>query len=316
MESDAELPRAANGGTPEKLSLCICTMNRPEELATALRSVREGTEQPHELIVSDDGDGSARDVAARFGAKYLEGPRRGLGANRNACIAVATGSALGFIDDDVVVTPGFVAAATAAARPDAVVTGCERNHQGDNVRRVTPHNASFLGFQHVPPSRGLRAIVINAAVFPASLFARAVFDEQVRYGYEEIDITRQALRLGYRVHFDETLVVDHFPSPRNRAEYSRTVEASRLYLTYKNYRDYDGSRPKATAFAVLGSAHHLAHAVRSGAGLATGVATLRLARQYWRAGRGIPDLGVELGRTVRRRRGHVRPPTADRRPRW
>ncbi|MFW6772737.1 glycosyltransferase family 2 protein [Nocardioides sp. CPCC 205120] len=265
------------------LSLCICTMNRPDELATALASVRSGTVQPDELIVSDDGDGSAAEVAARFEATYQRGPRRGLGPNRNACIASATGQAVAFIDDDVVVSTEFVERAVAAARPDVVVTGWELNFGVGEGRKVTPHNPDFLGFQRLDPAGEYRGIVVNATVFPSRLFDTARFDEQIRYGYEEIDIARQAVRLGFPIVFDDDLWVEHHPSSVNRGSYNDVLAASRIYITHRAYRYYEGRPAKAALFAVTAGAHHLAHAVRSGAGLRKGAQTLRTARAYNRA---------------------------------
>ena len=40
--------------------------------------------------------------------KYLEGPRKGLGANRNNILRAITGSHVLFIDDDVVLNEKFL----------------------------------------------------------------------------------------------------------------------------------------------------------------------------------------------------------------
>ncbi|HEY9832558.1 MAG TPA: glycosyltransferase, partial [Stenomitos sp.] len=71
------------------ISLCICTMNRPDELDRCLESVFQSVEQPDEVIVSDDSPNSEpiQAIVAKYpGAVYQHGPRRGLGPNRNACI--------------------------------------------------------------------------------------------------------------------------------------------------------------------------------------------------------------------------------------
>jgi glycosyltransferase involved in cell wall biosynthesis len=205
-------------------------MNRPDELHTALESVFAGSRVPHEVIVSDDGDGSARSVAAAFpGVIYLEGPRRGLGANRNCCIAAATGDAIAFIDDDVTVHSKFIERAEQAIKPRTVVTGWELNHSTNPPRKISAHNASFLGFQSQDPGDALNAICINATVFPAPLFEQALFDEQIRYGYEEIDIARHATSLGWSIEYDDQLSVSHFPSPTNRESYAAAFIGRRSY---------------------------------------------------------------------------------------
>lgn len=262
-----------------KLSLCICTMNRPDELRTALQSIADGSMAPHEVIVSDDGNGTAAPVAAEFpGVIYQQGPRLGLGANRNACIERATGNLIAFIDDDVKVSPDFVAVASAYDDPSTVFTGWELNHSSQPARKVTPHNASFLGFQRVDPAGDYRSIVINATVFPAALFERALFDAKIRYGYEEIDIARHAVRLGLTIRFDDALHVEHFPAASNREGYAGVLNESRLYITHKAYSQYDRKPLKAGAFMAVASLHHLLYSVKNGHGAGPAINTIKQAR--------------------------------------
>jgi glycosyltransferase involved in cell wall biosynthesis len=261
------------------LSLCICTMNRPEELRTALQSILEGSVQPHEIIVSDDGDGTAAAVAAEFpGVVYQQGPRLGLAANRNACIELATGDLIAFIDDDVKVSGEFVAVASSYSEQFAVYTGWELNHSSQPARKVTPHNASFLGFQREDPAGDYRSIVINATVFPAELFKKALFDAKIRYGYEEIDIARHAVRLGFIIRYDDALHVEHFPAASNRDGYAGVLNVSRLYITHKAYSQYDRKPLKAAVFFAVASLHHLLYSVKNGHGAGPAIRTINQAR--------------------------------------
>lgn len=261
-------------------------MNRPEELRTALESVLAGTRVPHEVIVSDDGDGSARSVAAAFpGVIYLEGPRRGLGANRNCCIEAATGSAIAFIDDDVTVHSTFIERAEQVIRSRTIVTGWELNHSFSPARKVSAHNASFLGFQSRDPGDALNAICINATVFPMPLFERALFDEQIRYGYEEIDMARHATSLGWRIEYDDQLSVSHFPSQTNRESYAAALNVSRLYITHKAYARYDRRPVKAAAFNVVAGIHHVLYSVKGRHGVGRALRTIRDARAKQKSGR-------------------------------
>lgn len=253
-------------------------MDRPEDLGRALLSVRQGNEQPHELIVSDDGAGTARDVALAHGATYVEGPRRGLGANRNAAIRASTGELIAFIDDDVLVPADFVGRASAAPTT-AVTSGWELNFSDPVPRKVTPHNATFLGFQRLDPRERYRAIVINATVFPARLFEDAQFDEQIRYGYEEIDMAKHAVSLGWRIEYDDRLWVEHHPSPVNRASYSSALNVSRIYITHKSYLHYEQSPAKAAVFNLTAGAHHLLHAAKHRQPLREAIGTLKQARE-------------------------------------
>jgi GT2 family glycosyltransferase len=276
----------ADSTTRPTLSLCICTMNRPADLRKGLEAATTAMEPPEQIIVSDDSadPAPAREVAGSFPG----GPRKGLGPNRNACIRASTGSHVMFIDDDVIVPPdAFATARKVAADAGArtIVTGYEMNHSTGTPRKVTPHNADFWGLQRVPPDGEIRAVVINATVFPRELFDRALFDEVFRYGCEEIDMARHAVSLGYRIQYSDLLFVHHHPSPVNRQQYSRTEHGSRLYATLKAYWWYERSKLKAAAFALLGPLQLLGSAARrSGpAGLWRALQASFLAAQYVRA---------------------------------
>lgn len=250
------------------ISLCICTMNRSDDLDRCLNSIFASIEKPNEVIVSDDSADptSTQAVVAKYQAKYQGiyhnliyqfGPRRGLSPNRNACIGRATGSHIIFIDDDVCIPPEFITVAQklmTASASQTILTGYEMNHAGSRQaegRKVIPHNADFWGVQRVPVQNEYRAIVINATIFPRSLFEAAQFDEHLRYGCDEIDIARHAVSLGYNIIYQDDLYVHHYPSAVNREQYQRFVHASRFYTTTKAYWHYEHSWLKALIYLVF-----------------------------------------------------------------
>ena len=242
------------------LTLCICTRNRADDLNRCLESVQSSTRMPEQVIVSDDGDDgkTVEALAASFTfVQYQRGPRIGLGANRNACIAIATGRYLAFIDDDVTIPATYVQAAFdliqqhVNASPMPILGGIEYKHTSAGTILIEPGNADFWGFQRLPPNGVYRSMVINAAIFPATLFEVALFDSQLRYGSEEIDMARHAVALGYTILFDRSLHVDHYPSEINRAEYAALVDASRMYATAKAYWCYQRRPIKAIVFSIL-----------------------------------------------------------------
>jgi len=252
------------------ISLCICTMNRPGELNRCLESVFQSPEIPDEVIVSDDspnGQPTQAIVSQYPEVVYQTGPRQGLGPNRNACIRSAKGSYIIFIDDDVRVSPDFFAIARrliTTADDQIIFTGYEINYGDDQIRKVVPHNADFWGLQRVPATGEYHAIVINATVFPSSLFNKAFFDELLRYGSDEIDIARHATSLGYRIEFIDDLYVEHYPSSINRDTYRRFTHASRLYTTTKAYWQYERSFFKAFAYLILAPLQLVGSAVKQG----------------------------------------------------
>ncbi|MEO7715358.1 MAG: glycosyltransferase [Capsulimonas sp.] len=245
------------------VAVCICTRNRPEDLRKALASAAASRLAPHQIIVSDDSDeeqaAATKSVCAEFSdVTYVRGPKRGLAANRNCCLdnLLPEIEAVSFIDDDAAFTPEFLSVASetlAATGPKWIITGRERK----NGEEVSPGNVSFWGHQRLLARNAddCHAIVINATLFPISLFEEVRFDEALRYGYEEADIAGQAESCGYRIQLKSDLLNDHFPSSVNRQEYSRFVEASRLYSTYKRYRWLQKKPGKSAVFALLAPAH-------------------------------------------------------------
>lgn len=279
------------------ISLCICTMNRPDELDQCLNSIFQGIEKPDEVIVSDDGDDPAvtKMIAAKYpNVIYQPGPRKGLSFNRNACLRRVMHDHLIFIDDDVCVPPEFIAVARqliAVSTPQSILTGYEMNHSSalhrqQEVRKVVPHNADFWGIQRLPVSNEYRAIVINATIFPRSLFEQAQFDEHLRYGCDEIDIARHAVALGYKILYQDKLYVDHYPSFVNRDKYKRFVHASRFYTTTKAYWQYERSWFKALVYLIFAPLQLAASGLKRGdlstvwkAAQATGIACCYLFAQ-------------------------------------
>jgi glycosyltransferase involved in cell wall biosynthesis len=261
--------------TSHSISLCICTMNRPDDLSRCLDSIFQSNNMPDEIIVSDDSpDGRATQVvAAKYrGVIYQEGPHRGLGPNRNACIQCNKGSHIIFIDDDVRVPPEFfstVRGLIASSDSKTVITGYEMNYGGGGrwegeALKVIPQNPDFWGFQKVPICNNYGAIVINATIFPISLFEQALFDEHLRYGSEEIDIAQHAISLGYCIVYEDCLYVEHHPSPVNREKYKQFIHASRLYATTKAYWKYERSALKTLAYVLLAPLHLSGSAILRG----------------------------------------------------
>ena len=102
---------APRGGEAElDAAVVVCTLGRPEQLADCLTSLAALRTRPNELIVvdNDPSDPRSAEVAARFGARVVPEPRRGLSAARNAGIRAARSPVVAFLDDDCRVEPGWL----------------------------------------------------------------------------------------------------------------------------------------------------------------------------------------------------------------
>lgn len=248
-----------------RISVCICTRNRPAELQRCLQSLRESSHPIDEAVVADDStdERTAQMLASSQGGSsiiYVRGPGRGLGANRNRALSVASGDYILFLDDDACLGREFIERAVACrgqskefASDRVVVSGCE-NNRGEIVKA---HEQSFLGFQnvHYRHATGLNTIVINSTLFPKSLFSAVRFDERLVYGFDEVDVALQAVRCGYRIVHSDDAINFHYPSLVNRSYYEPHLDVSRLYITFKRYAIYERTPLKALIFVVLASAH-------------------------------------------------------------
>jgi len=249
------------------VSVCIPTRNRPEDLAECLESIAASSVPVAEIVVSDDStDDRTRElVAARYPhVKYVFGPRRGLGPNRNSAISAASGDWLLFLDDDARLGADFLTEMMKARYANAgrklIFTGIEKQPKG----LVFPNDQDFLGFQKRPygDSKMVNTVVINATLFPASLFKEMLFDARLIYGYDEVDIASGARGIGYRIVLAPSAINLHFPSPVNRDYYSPHTEAARIYVTFKRYAAAEGRPVKALLFLAASFIHSLAHHVR------------------------------------------------------
>ncbi|WP_275983486.1 glycosyltransferase family 2 protein [Paenibacillus hamazuiensis] len=275
-----------------RLSVCICTRNRPEDLLKALLSINESHIPIHETIVSDDSTDNRTEklVKEHFpNVLYLAGPRKGLSANRNNAIRAATGTHLMFIDDDVVLAADFLEKICQSLLENEplygrklIITGLE-NKRGDIIY---PHDQTFLGFQKRRYEGGdaIKTVVINSTVFPMSLFEEILFDEQLIYGYEEVDFATRAVGRGYTIVLTEEAVNFHYPSEVNRDFYRPHIVTSRLYVTFKKYMYTEKKAAKAVSFLLVAFTHAMLHGIKAegAAGLSKSLGAIASSIRYIR----------------------------------
>ncbi len=256
-----------------QVSVCICTRNRQEELKNALDSLERSTYPVFEVVVSDDSTSSDTQTLISScypNVKYLVGPRRGLGANRNKALTVVTGSHVLFIDDDVILDEHFLETIFSQLENQIIkgtndinkiiLTGIENN----NGSLVFPHEQDFLGYQKKEYKEGdvAKTVVINSAVFPINLFKDLCFDEKLVYGCDEVDLTTRAVRKGFRILLCPSAINLHFPSVKNREFYEPYHEASRIYVTFKRYFSTETNILKALVYLGVAFPHTVAHTIR------------------------------------------------------
>jgi GT2 family glycosyltransferase len=248
------------------LTVCICTKDRPAILNRCLDSIFAGTVPPAVVLVSDDSKDTSQNerICSCFPlVVFLKGPRRGLCANRNSVVQYADTDYLSLLDDDAILAKDFVAKVIAllpTLDKRTIVTG-------DLIevdRRSGPRNSSFLGFFTEQPIKRNETIHLNCNVFPRKAFEDAEFDEEIAYGYEDMDLCSHLLSLGYSIQHDPTLVNLHLaPMLSSHASKERELQAerARFYTSIKRYFLWDRNWIKGFAYLLLAPLHRTAHAV-------------------------------------------------------
>jgi glycosyltransferase involved in cell wall biosynthesis len=114
----------------ELFSVIVATFNRPDALDAVLRSLADQTDQDFEVVVADDGSGTAtagviKDWSKQMRLRHVWHEDKGfrLAEIRNRAIRVSTGRYCIFLDGDCVVRPSFVAAHRRLSEPGWFVTG-------------------------------------------------------------------------------------------------------------------------------------------------------------------------------------------------
>lgn len=99
-----------------RVSVVICTRDRPQDLARCLASFSGQTRRPDQLLVVDNASGSdeTRAVALAAGTDYVREDRPGLDIARNTGALRAEGDLVVYTDDDVVLHPHWLARMAAA----------------------------------------------------------------------------------------------------------------------------------------------------------------------------------------------------------
>jgi glycosyltransferase involved in cell wall biosynthesis len=132
MDDGRRLTAGARTVVSELISVIVTTYNREDALAAVLRALARQTDTNFEIIVADDGSGSAtRDLVTSFAARsevaiaHVWQEDRGFraGEARNRAILASHGSYCLFLDGDCVTRPTFIARHRRLAESGWFVTG-------------------------------------------------------------------------------------------------------------------------------------------------------------------------------------------------
>jgi len=209
--------------TSPRASFVVVTHARSKWLPGALDSIRRQTLEDREIVVVVNGpDPETEQLLCSLGPEVrttILDDNYGVGAGRNAGIAVARGEFLFFLDDDAELRD-----ADAAERalkdferdPDVGVVGfLVLNGPGGAVeRRCIPFRDKRL-----PPEVTAACYFAGGAcAIRRRIFTRVgLYDESLFYTGEELDLSYRLLEAGFRILFDPSVAVIHHAAGRGES---------------------------------------------------------------------------------------------------
>ena len=204
------------------VTVVVPTSGRARYLEVTLESLRaQSAAVAHEVLVVDDGssDGTGA-VAERFGARLARhGERRGLNAARNTGLREAAGDLIAFVDDDVFVPPGWLAALVdgAARHPEAEAFGgpIRARFEGHAPRSCGREHPPITTLDLGPEDRDAEMVWgANFAVRRSAVDRIGEFDESFDRGHgDEEDWLMRLRASGGRIAYLAAAGLDHRRAP-------------------------------------------------------------------------------------------------------
>lgn len=261
-----------------RISACITTRNRPQQLQACLQALANTELKPDHVVVSDDSPDEQmqqqnQNIVTSFypGAKYILGPRTGVCGNRNNAVNSIPASEtdlVAFLDDDICVEADFFVKAIDRYQqmsPEqqnlTIISGVSRTPQGEEM---VSGKLTFRGYFATTDTTP-ETVAIHATLFPRHFFDKEQWDENIFFGYEDAELCLRALRRGYKIiHCPELLVMHIAPGSQssmrfadigNLSNYEISIEAARLYVGIKRYKDLFPNPLKLVLFVALFFVH-------------------------------------------------------------
>jgi len=235
----------------DKVSIITPTWNKVEFLKQMMESIEKNTSWPFELIVVDnDSMDGTQDYILNAGFKmdgqFLKNEENmGFAIPNNQAVKVAKGNFICFLNNDTIVTKGWLTAMMNVFTEEKAVgiVGARLIHPGKGTiqhagvmefKSGVPDHIYFKKPMDYPPAmiRKTYPFVTGAClVTPKALFEEiGGFDEQFWCGWEDMDYCQKVRQKGYRIYYEPTSLVYHYES-RTEGRYSKEGSNFSLYVS-------------------------------------------------------------------------------------
>jgi GT2 family glycosyltransferase len=237
------LPRPSPPTGPPRATIVVPTMGAAT-LPQCVAAVRAFTELPHELVIVDDAsEPPIAEQLGKLGGRVLRNEsRRGFVASANRGARAARSEVLVFLNDDVIVTAGWLTRLVAALElPRAGIVAPVTNASGDeatvpasyaNLREMLAHAGRAQGDAREVDKVSL----LCAGVSRASFEAIGGLDEGYGLGtFEDDELCMALRRRGRRALVIPSVFVHHHGS----VSFGRLSDAERIARFFVNRRRFE-----------------------------------------------------------------------------
>lgn len=243
----------------EKVSVLICTCNRPEDIGSAIRSIIANSYPDFELVILDQSDNDKTQnvvnecIKAFLKIRYFRITSRGLGKAKNFGIKKCQGEIIAFTDDDCIVDNEWIEKIVLLfeRNPDiSIIFGSVLAPSGYNITDgfIPLYQARDRVFKGPYAKIQARGIGANMAIKKDLFNKIGDFDEMLGPGAPlpgnvDYDYSYRALRNGFQIFESSSVKVTHFAIKKwgkEAIDKFRQYEISRLAVYLKYVRCGDG----------------------------------------------------------------------------
>lgn len=190
------------------LSIALVTRNRPDSLKRTLESLKNQEVYPFEIVISDDSDNlvlKQRNIllAKQYGCIYVEGPQKGLYANRNFVAKNCCGTHIRTMDDDHEFPKNHIRECIKAIElePETIWTIGEY-YPKDKDKPIPSPVAGQLhprGFAYVPKNMNdYYGISCGGTIYPKNVIERNILNcEYYKFGMMFLEYGARLKKIGY-----------------------------------------------------------------------------------------------------------------------
>lgn len=230
-----------------KVSVVIGSRNRPETLCRCLESVLKQDYPDFEVLVLDDASDEVdlcQVIRERFDDPRLRCLRSdvqlGVAGGRNRLAAAAKGEVICFIDDDAYFENnsaiGEFVNVFLSDEKVGIVAVKVINHRQNKTELLVPIPRIWRLLK-----KGLldRPQFVSYYVGTCHAIRREVFQkcgmysDELMFGEEELDLSYRVVAAGYRIYYEPSIIVHHYPGSSVLAK-GKQGEARELYHHVKN----------------------------------------------------------------------------------